>query len=80
MTFSKYKELYINFLPIVLATTSFTGLFTGVHANAKYASKPIDIFSNILGYTSIGVTSGVLYPISFPLFGSYILYKNYTSK
>ncbi len=30
--------------------------------------------------TSLGVTSGVLYQISFPLFGSYILYKNYTSK
>ena len=38
--------------------------------------KPIDTYSNIIGFTSIGIITGITYPISFPLCGCYVLYKN----
>jgi hypothetical protein len=29
----------------------------------------------MVGYTSIGIITGICYPITYPLFGCYVLYK-----
>ena len=33
-------------------------------------------YSNMIGYTSIGILTGITYPISYPLFGLYVIYRN----
>ena len=79
MTFSRfynYKELYIRYIPIIIPFTGTIGFFTGLNANIKHAPTPFDNFINIVGYTSIGITCGAFYPISFPLLGYYAVHKN----
>jgi len=37
--------------------------------------KPIDSFSGMVGYTSLGMITGITYPISFPLLAGYALFR-----
>jgi len=69
-----YKEL----LPIIALPTTFVGFITGMHAGIKSPpNAPIDMFFNWIGYTSIGIITGVSYPVSFPMLAGYVMYKNY---
>ena len=34
-----------------------------------------DMFCTCIGYTSIGIITGITYPVSFPLLAGYVLYK-----
>ena len=78
MRFSKYKELYKNLMPIMLIYPTIIGIEIGINANrSKTNETPIDMYSNMIGYTSIGFITGITYPISYPLFGCYVVYKNY---
>ena len=77
--FLKYKELYFFSLPVVSVYSTVSGINIGASANTE---KPNDTsfakYSNLIGYTSIGIITGLTFPISFPLFGCYVLYKNRT--
>jgi len=78
LRFSKYKELYTNLMPIMLIYPTVIGIDIAINANrSKNNEKPIDMYSNMIGYTSIGLFTGITYPISYPLFGCYVVYKNY---
>lgn len=38
--------------------------------------NPTEMFCNCIGYTSIGIITGIAYPVSFPLLAGYVLYKS----
>jgi hypothetical protein len=79
MSFIRLKQLYITLLPIPFLYSTIVGVNIGLKSNMKYYDEPlIDTFSRAIGYTSVGVITGLTYPISFPLCGVYVLYKNHT--
>ena len=72
------KTLYINTLPFVSIYSTFVGIDTGISTNRNISNNtPFDKYSNVIGYTSLGIITGLTYPISYPLFGWYVLYKNH---
>ena len=81
----KYIELYIKILPIPAIYSTLVGTDIGIEQYRHNINKKnkddncdisnIDIYSNLIGYTSIGIITGITYPISFPLLGYYVLYK-----
>ena len=46
--------------------------------NKKKTENSLHIYSTLIGYTGLGIITGITYPISFPLCSSYVLYKNHT--
>jgi hypothetical protein len=77
LRFLKYKELYIYPLPIITLYSTILGIDTGINKNKRNPEiNSIDIYSNLIGYTGLGIITGITYPISYPLFGCYVLYKN----
>jgi hypothetical protein len=67
---------YIELLPIMTLPSTCVGFITGMYSGIK-SNAPIDMFSNWIGYTSIGIMTGVSYPVSFPMLAGYVMYKNY---
>ena len=77
MRFQIYAELYFKALPVMFLYPTVVGINTGINANNQTGdAKPFAQFSTLIGYTSIGILTGITYPISYPLFGGYVLYKN----
>jgi len=77
LRFHKYIELYCNILPLMVIYPTIIGIDTGINANnRKPDEKAFEKYSNMIGYTSLGIITGITYPISYPLFGCYVLYKN----
>jgi hypothetical protein len=75
--FYRYKDLYFTPLPIIVAYTTIIGINTGNEANTmKKEKNSTDLYSTLIGYTGIGMITGLTYPISFPLLGVYALYKS----
>ena len=75
--FNKFKDLYTSIMPFIAIYSTFMGMNTGITINhMKPNNKPFEVYSNIIGYTSLGIITGITYPISYPLFGCYVLYKN----
>lgn len=58
-------------LPISLAS-GITSSFVGYSSNDNTSSNQ---FLKTISYSTIGICSGILYPISFPLLTLYSLYK-----
>ena len=82
MTFSRfsyYKHIYIELLPIFVPTTTFIGFIGGL-VYQQPAVKPLDYFINTIGHTTIGIITGLTYPISYPLIGAYVLCKHVANK
>ena len=80
--FNTCKTFYFKSLPSITAFSSTCGLLTGVYANGingnkleKENEKVISVYTNLVGYTSLGIITGITYPISFPLF-AYLSLKN----
>ena len=72
---NKLVYYYNEWLPIFFTTTTAIGLLTGL-MTCGYCNKK-DLFPYIVGNLSIGVITGITYPVSFPFLGAYVLYKNY---
>ena len=70
----KYRDIYIDLLPVFVLSTTTMGFFTGLIACKTH--NPNDVFTQIVGYTSIGILTGISFPVSFPVLGIYVLYKN----
>jgi hypothetical protein len=68
-------RIYTEILPFMLIPSTFAGFVTGIHVNNKENHTSIKMFSNWVGYTSIGILTGITYPISFPLLAGYVVYK-----
>jgi hypothetical protein len=45
--------------------------------NKKKTENSLHTYSTLIGYTGLGIITGITYPISFPLCSSYVLYKNH---
>ena len=72
---SRYKYIYFDLLPIVVPSTTVLGILTGMIAHSD-PKRPMDGFTNIIGYSTIGIITGFTFPISFPLISAYVLIKN----
>jgi hypothetical protein len=72
---SHYKQLYFSLLPIPLTISSIFGIINGINYGFDNKCNSFDKFSGMVGLTSIGMITGITYPISFPILAGYILYK-----
>jgi hypothetical protein len=70
---NQYVRLYNDWLPVFVMTSSIVGVFAGVCTATHYQTK--EIFPIIMGYSSLGLITGITFPFSFPLLGGYVLYK-----
>jgi hypothetical protein len=43
--------------------------------NQRKDKNPLQSFSGMVGYTSLGMITGLIYPISFPVLAGYTLYQ-----
>ena len=71
---TKYKKIYIEFLYPFLGYSTGLGFLNGITRN-NGENHSIDFFTNMIGYTSIGIITGVFYPITYPLIGYYVYTK-----
>ena len=73
----KYKELYGELSTVFVPMTTLLGFFTGIISLSSDKNvSPNFVFTNMIGYTSIGMITGITYPISYPLLAGYVLYNN----
>lgn len=73
-----FKQLYMTLLPIPAVYSTLMGIDTGINANKRKLDhpNPLEVYSNVIGYTGLGILTGITYPISYPLFGLFLLYQN----
>ena len=71
---NKYIELYNDWLPVFFTASTAVGVLCGLITSVTIDNR--SIFPNMIGYASIGVITGITYPVSFPLFGGLLIYKN----
>ena len=67
------KEIFI---PFTIVPSTFIGFTTGLYVSLNENSS-VDMFTNWIGYTSIGILTGISYPVSFPILAEYVIYKNH---
>jgi hypothetical protein len=66
-------------MPGIVFFSTTSGLLTGIYANGinknnkNENDRIINVYTNLIGYTSLGLITGITYPISFPLFTYYTL-------
>ena len=74
------KEIYFDLFPIFLPYSTLLGFMTGIYSiPSTGTNQPFNFFSNTIGYTGIGIITGIAFPITYPLFAGYIVYKNVSS-
>ena len=60
LRFQKYKELYVTMLPLMTIYPTLVGIDAGTVVNeVRSPVKSFDKFSNLIGYTSIGILTGI---------------------
>ena len=71
------KKLYFEYLPLFAKSTTSISTFIGV-CNELYNKKksPAEQVMNIIGLSTLGLTIGIMYPVSFPLLGYYVSNEN----
>jgi len=74
---SPYKQLYFAVLQFPMMISSIFGVVCGMEhgSNTGKNKNPLQTFSGMVGYTSLGMITGLLYPISFPMLAGYTLYQ-----
>lgn len=71
------KNIYIELLPFFVPSTTLFGFVIGLTATPhSHNNKANESFMNVVGYTGIGIITGIFFPITYPLIGGYVLYKN----
>ena len=70
----RLKHIYVDLLPIFVPYSILFGMLSGLYSPPD--TKPIERFTNIIGYTGIGLITGIAFPITYPLFGLYVLSKH----
>ena len=79
-TINSLIKLYTTSMPFVTIFSTVLAIDSGITVNKRLYTNnnnSFDIYSNLIGYTSLGIVTGILYPISYPVFGYYVLIKNY---
>ena len=76
------KNVYCSVLPVIIIPTTIIGIMTGINSSLHNMSKNSHIyfFTNTIGFTAIGMITGILFPISFPILGSYVIYTHIKEK
>jgi ABC-type multidrug transport system permease subunit len=69
-------QTYKNFLPVMVIVPTMIGFNSGFLNTLKKDDSSLSMYFNWVGYTSLGFLTGVMYPISFPLFAGYVLFKD----
>ena len=70
------RQLYRTILPMPVIFSTIMGIDIGTSANRLIKTdNSMDSYANVIGYTSLGVITGLTYPVSYPLFGLYVLYR-----
>ncbi len=70
------RNLYMTILPLPAIFSTMMGIDIGLTANRRIpVENSMDSYANVIGYTSLGVLTGFTYPVSYPLFGLYVLYR-----
>jgi hypothetical protein len=73
-----FAQLYSKTMPIITLYSTFLGIGIGIDLNhARKNDKSIERYSTLVGYTGLGMITGLTYPISYPLCGCYVLYKHF---
>jgi hypothetical protein len=72
---NQYVRLYNEWLPLFVTTSSIVGVLTGLCTATHYHTK--EMFPIIMGYSSLGLITGITFPFSFPLLSGYVLYKHH---
>jgi hypothetical protein len=76
-TFNAFIKFYGHTMPFITVYSTVLGIDIGFSKNKMIPERtPFDKYSNVIGYTSLGIITGITYPISYPAFGLYVLYKN----
>ena len=68
MSIQAALQLYRRSLYIVVHFTASVGFSAGLVENFTADTKltPLQVFTNVIGYTTLGVATGVTYPLTFP--------------
>lgn len=74
------KQVYSELLPLIVPSTTIIGLFSGMHTSFSEERLPLILFTNTVGFTSVGMITGILFPISFPILGGYVMYRQMRKK
>jgi hypothetical protein len=83
--FHLFQRVYLHYLPNMVKYSAATGFVSGMtthvygiqtHNKVMYRHSKPAVFTNIIGYTTIGAFVGVFYPISYPALLGYVIYKN----
>ena len=70
-------RLYKNYLPIMTFVPTLMGFYSGLYTGLHESDKSLfSVYSNWLGFTGVGLLTGLTYPVSIPLITGYFLYKN----
>ena len=71
----RYIQLYFAVLPFPMIISSAFGVACGMEHgfNHNKNKNQLQTFSGMVGYTSLGMITGLLYPISFPMLAGYTL-------
>ncbi len=72
-----FRQLYMTILPLPAIFSTMMGIDIGLTANRRIipVENSMDSYANVIGYTSLGIITGLTYPVSYPLFGLYVLYR-----
>jgi len=68
---------YIDVAPLTVLFTTTCGAMISINneTNTNEKHSPQEMFINIIGLTSTGLLTGLLFPISFPLLSAYVMKK-----
>lgn len=65
-----YKRAYLEWLPVFVRSGASLGILVGVLTSYDCGKK--EVFFHIVGYASMGVITGLLYPVTVPLSAMYV--------
>lgn len=68
-------QLYAGILPIIFIPATMLGVFTGINTSDS-TKTPIHNYVNIIGFSGIGMITGLTFPISVPLLSGYVMYQH----
>jgi hypothetical protein len=77
MSFKYLTSSYFQLLPFAVIPTTVLGFEIGYSYSRRWNNlyNPHIKFTCIMGFTSIGILTGITYPISFPILALYTFFK-----
>jgi len=70
-----YKQVYIQTVPGITFATTIIGITSGLIGVVKFDESPLKHFTTLIGFTSLGTITGILYPITLPMLAGYVIFK-----